>query len=146
MKVHAALLALGLLSVSASSHAFKLIKDDEAKLPAATGSLTTRGITRGPGIRVLSPDPSAGTIKGAFNLKVVFEPHGGARVDPASVKVTYLKATPVDLLDRVKPGLSESGIDIAGAEVPPGEHRIQITLQDSEGRKSNAVISITAAK
>ena len=146
MKVSAALFALGLLSVSASSHAFKLINDEEAKLPAAAAGLTTRGITRGPGIRVVSPDQAAGAIKGAFNLKVAFEPHGGAKIDPASVKVTYLKATPVDLIDRVKPGLSEAGIDLAGAEVPPGEHRIQISLQDSEGRKSNAVISITVAK
>jgi hypothetical protein len=146
MKVSALFLALGLLAVSASSHAFKLIKDDEAGLPAAAPGLSTRAITRGPGIRVISPDPSLGAVKGSFNLKVAFEPHGGARLDPASVKVTYLKATPVDLLDRVKPGLSESGIDLAGAEAPPGEHQIRISVQDSEGRRSSTVLRITVAK
>jgi len=146
MKFPAILLVLGLLSVSASSHAFKLIQDDEAKLPAAAPGFATRGITRGPGIRVVSPDPAAGALKGAFNLKVAFEPHGGAKIDPASVRVTYLKATPVDLLERVRPGLSAAGIDLAGAEAPPGEHRIQISLQDSEGRKSTAVINLTVAK
>lgn len=145
MRVSAVILALGLLSLSASSHAFKLIKDDEAALPAAA-AMTTRGITRGPGIKLVSPDPGAGAVKAPFNLKVAFEPRGGAKIDPASVKVTYLKATPVDLLERVKPGLSEAGIDVAGAEVPPGDHHIQVSVQDNEGRKASTVLRLSVAK
>lgn len=144
MKIVAGILGLGLLSLSASGHAFKLIKDEEAALPAAA-SMTTRGITRGPGIRLVSPDPAAGVVKAPFNLKVAFEPRGGAKIDPASVKVTYLKATPIDLLDRVRPGLSEAGIDVAGAEVPPGNHQIQVSVQDSEGRKTNSVFNLSVA-
>lgn len=146
-KIAASLFAFGLLAVSGSSHAFKLIKDDEAKLPpAATGALMTRGITRGPGIKVVSPDLSGGPVKSPLTLKVAFEPRGGAKIDPASVKVSYLKSTPVDLLDRVKPGLSESGIDLANAEIPPGEHAIQVSIQDSEGRKSSSVINLSVVK
>lgn len=147
VRIAASLIAFGLLTVSGSSHAFKLIKDDEAKLPSATaGTLTTRGITRGPGIKLVSPDISAGPVKSPFTLKVAFEPRGGAKIDAASVKVSYLKATPIDLLDRVKPGLSESGIDLANAEIPPGEHAIQVMLQDSEGRKSSTVINLSVVK
>ncbi|CAG0981086.1 hypothetical protein RHDC4_01887 [Rhodocyclaceae bacterium] len=145
MKIVAAFLGLGLLALSASSHAFKLINDEEAALPAAA-TMTTRGITRGPGIKLLSPDPAAAAVKAPFNLKVAFEPRGGAKIDPASVKVSYLKATPVDLLERVRPGLSEAGIELAGAEVPPGEHQIQVSVQDSEGRKASTVIRLTVAK
>jgi hypothetical protein len=60
VKIATGLFAFALLTVSSSSYAFKLIKDEEAKLPAAAGGMTTRGITRGPGIKVVSPDLSAG--------------------------------------------------------------------------------------
>lgn len=143
----ACLLALGLLTVNGSSHAFKLIKEDEAKQPpAVTSNMATRGITRGPGIKLVSPDSSGDPIKSPLTLKVAFEPRGGAKIDTTSVKVSYLKATPIDLLDRVKSGLSETGIDIANAEIPPGEHAIQVMLQDSEGRKSSTIINLTVAK
>lgn len=146
MKISAAILSLALLATSASSHAFRLIHEDEARLPAAPGGLATRGITRGPGVKLVSPDPAAGLAKSPINLKVVFEPRGGAKIDPASIKVFYLKATPIDLLERVRPGLTATGIDLAGAEVPPGEHPIQVTVQDSEGRKTTAVINLSVAK
>lgn len=135
---------LGLLSGPAA--AVTLIKDEEARLPAAVGGLVTRGITRGPGVKMLSPDPAAGPVKSPFNLKVSFEPRGGARIDPASVSVTYLKATPVDLLPRVKTGLSAGGIELPGAEVPPGEHQIRVTVQDSEGRQSSTVLQLNVVK
>ncbi len=142
--VFATMALLGLLSGPAA--AVTLIKDEEARLPAAAGALVTRGITRGPGVKMLSPDPAAGPVKSPFNLKVSFEPRGGSRIDPASVSVTYLKATPVDLLPRVKTGLSAGGIELAGAEVPPGEHQIRVTVQDSEGRQSSTVLQLNVVK
>jgi len=134
-----------LLALSGNALAVSLIKDSEAKLPAAAGGLATRGITRGPGIKQLSPDPAQG-IKSPFNLKVAFEPRGGAKIDLSSVKVTYLKSPSVELLDRVKPGLSETGIDLAGAEVPAGDHQIRVTVQDSEGRQSSSILELKVLK
>lgn len=142
--VFATMALLGLLSGPAA--AVTLIKDEEARQPAAAGGLVTRGITRGPGVKMLSPDPAAGAVKSPFNLKVSFEPRGGARIDPASVSVTYLKATPVDLLPRVKAGLSAGGIELPDAEVPPGEHQIRVTVQDSEGRQSSTVLQLNVVK
>ena len=135
--------AAGLL-ISFSTHAFTLIKAEEAKLPAAAGALNTRGISRGPAIKVLTPDLSA--LTSPFELKLAFEARGGAKIDPAATKVTYLKATPVDLLPRVKSGLSESGLVLPGAETPPGEHQIQISVQDSEGRTTQTVITLNVVK
>lgn len=134
-----------LLALSGNALAVSLIKDAEAKLPAAAGGLATRGITRGPGIKQLSPDPSQ-DIKSPFNLKVAFEPRGGARIDLSTVKVTYLKSPSVELLDRIKPGLTETGIDLSGAEVPPGDHQIRVSVTDSEGRQSSSVVEIKVVK
>jgi hypothetical protein len=142
---HAIAMCLALAFLGAAQAA-PLIKEDEAKLPAASEPEKTRGITRGPAIKVVSPDPAAQAVKSPFNFKVAFEPRGGAKIDPASVKVTYLKTPSVDLLDRIKPGLSEKGIDLAGAEAPVGEHQIRVTVRDSEGRESKTDINFKVAK
>lgn len=132
------------LLLALSAEAVVLIKAEEAKLPAGAGVLATRGITRGPAIKVLTPDLA--NLNSPFDLKVAFEPRGGAKIDPAATKVTYLKAKPVDLLSRVKPGLSESGLVLPGAETPPGEHQIQIVVQDTEGRTSQVVLTLNVVK
>ena len=139
---------IAIVMLSAHAGAASLITDSEARLPEVVEGkprAVTRAITRGPGIRVVSPDPAA-TIKSPFNLKVAFEPRGGAKIVPGTVSVTYLKSPSVDLLDRIRPGISEQGIDLANAEVPPGEHRIQMSLEDSEGRKTTTVIMLNVGK
>lgn len=143
-RLSACFLLAGFLSAPAWS--FTLIKNEEAKQPAAAGGvLATRGISRGPGIKVVAPDLAAG-VSSPFNLKIAFEPRGGAKIDPAATRITYLKATPVDLLPRVKSGLSEQGLVLEGAETPPGEHAIQISVQDSEGRVTHTVIQLNVVK
>lgn len=127
------------------AHAFKLISENEADLPAATPVPPFRAITRGPGIKQIQPDPSAGLIRSPVTLQVAFEPRGGAKIDPASIRLTYLKSTPIDLSSRAGQGISEKGISLMNAEIPPGEHDIQVSLQDSEGRKAQHVIKLKIA-
>jgi hypothetical protein len=138
-------LAVLMLSAYGSAQAVTLIKESEAKLPAASGSLATRGITRGPAIKQVSPSPDE-AVKSPLNLKVSFEARGGARIDPASVKAVYLKSPSVELTERVKPAVSDSGIELNDAVVPAGEHQISISVTDSEGRQSNSVITLKVAK
>ena len=124
----------------------ELISLKEAKLPQANGSLKTRGITRGPAIKVSSPDLSAAEIKSPFDLKVLFESRGGNKVDPNAVKVSYLKSTEVDLTPRLQGAITAGGIDFSKAEVPPGEHAIKITVKDLDGRESSTVINLNIVK
>jgi hypothetical protein len=134
------------LGTTSTASAASLVTDQEAKMPAASGALNTRGIARGPGIKVLSPDVTAPAIKGPFDLKVQFESRGGKKIDPAAVKVTYLKATDVDLTARLKGAINEGGIDFAKAEVPPGEHAFKITVKDVDGRESNTIMNLVVTK
>jgi hypothetical protein len=124
----------------------ELISLKEAKLPEASGSLKTRGITRGPAIKVSSPDLTAAEIKSPFDLKVLFESRGGNKVDPNAVKVSYLKSTEVDLTPRLQGAITAGGIDFSKAEVPPGEHAIKITVKDLDGRESSTIINLNIAK
>ena len=138
-----AMLVLGLLSMDAL--AAPLITAKEAKLPDAAGSLNTRGISRGPGIKVVSPEPGAQT-KGPFDFKVDFEPRGGSTIDKSSVKVTYMKSPSIDLTPRLKGSVSDTGIDMKNAEIPPGEHPVKISVKDSDGREASTMTTLVGAK
>ena len=128
-----------------AARALDLITEDEARLPAAPRIASRGGITRGPSIKVVSPDPNA-QIKAPFAMNVRFQPHGGSKIDPASVKVTYLKKPTVDLTPRVKSGISEAGIAIDTVNVPAGTHDIKIDVTDADGRTKSEVVTFTAVK
>lgn len=139
------LLFMGVLLGSFGLQAAPLITPKEAKLPDAAGSLNTRGISRGPTVKCVSPEPGA-PVKGPFEFKVTFEPRGGSSINASSVKVTYLKSPTVDLTSRVKSSLSDSGIDMKHAEIPPGEHQVKVSVQDSDGRESSTIVTLVGAK
>jgi hypothetical protein len=122
-----------------------LISEAEAKLPASTDvGLTTRGLTRGPGVEQVSPNPDRG-VASPLPLKVKFIARNNVAIDPASVKLTYLKATSVDLTERIKKHLTADGIDMANAEIPPGTHHLRINLRDGQGRTTTATIKVIVA-
>lgn len=131
-----------LTALTGGTDAATLITDDEAKLPSAP-ALTQRGISRGPTVKVVSP---TGNVASPFPLAVRFEAHGGAKVEPNSVKVTYMRQPAVDITERVRPFITAAGIDMSKAEVPPGDHGIRIEVKDSDGRQGSIVISVAVPK
>jgi hypothetical protein len=123
-----------------------LISESEAMLPPASDAgMATRGITRGPGIDLVSPGKGAQNLSSPVALKIRFMARNNVAIDPASVKLTYLRKPSVDLTSRVKPFLSKDGIDMAKAEVPPGRHLIRIDVKDTEGRSGSSTITLTVA-
>lgn len=138
-------LTASLISLSHGVNAATLISDTEARLPAAK-AIATRSITRGPAIKIISPDPATDKVASPFKLHIVFEARGGARIDTGSVRMTYLRTPAVDLIERIKPGLSERGIELSSAEVPAGEHQIRVVVQDSEGRETSSVLNLNVVK
>ena len=91
MKLSHILLAASLLASSQWSIAAALISAKEAALPPAAGALATRGISRGPAIKLASPEADT-PVTSPFDFKVNFEPRGDAKIDPSSVKVVYMKS------------------------------------------------------
>jgi hypothetical protein len=139
MLIRLAFLLLMSGSLGVSAQTVQLIKDDEAKLPAAAVKPPTRAITRGPAVKLASPD----SVSGAFPLKITFEPRGESKIDVASVKVEYLKGPGVDLTERVKTGIKPAGIEIPAAAAPAGQHPIRVTVRDSEGRQGSTEFNLT---
>jgi hypothetical protein len=145
MKLVKVLLSAAVLIVTELAVATPLITPKEAALPPAAGTLATRGISRGPAVKLASPEADTPVVA-PFDLKVTFEPRGDAKIDPSSVKVVYMKSPFVDLTPRLKNAITASGIDFAKADVPPGTHVIRVTVKDSEGRETNSVLNLVVSK
>ena len=144
--IGAAVLSGIALSAVFPTQAQMLISEQEAALPAAADtSLTLRGVTRGPKVQIISPAQEV-AVKSPFNLKLKFESFGGAKIDPASVKATYLKSPSVDLTQRMQKFIKDNGIEMDKAEVPPGEHVIALQIKDTEGRAASVNFKINVAK
>ena len=134
-------IAAGLLLASLVNpvQAEVLITPQEAALPAAPDtSLTFRGVTRGPKVQLVSPSSSNSPMK--FVLK--FESFGGSKIDLSSVKVSYLKSPTVDITARIAKFMKETGVEIDGAIIPPGDHVLKVDLKDDQGRIGSANIKL----
>ena len=145
MKFNHLLLASLMLVFASATNAAQLISAKEAALPPAAGTLATRGISRGPAIKLASPEADT-PVMAPFDFKVSFEPRGDAKIDPSTVKVVYMKSPFVDLTPRLKSAISANGIDFAKADVPPGTHTLRITVKDTDGRETNSVINLVVNK
>jgi len=121
-----------------------LITAEEAALPPPKGAIATdrRGITRGPKVDVVT---SAGQARSPMRFQVKFEPYGGAKIDPDSVKVMYLRTPNVDLTARVKSFIQLTGIDMPEVELPAGEHMVRVDIKDTDGRAGTASFVLKVA-
>ena len=126
------ILAMNLLTAPRAS-ATQLITDEEAKLPPPKGAVAAerRGILRGPRVDVVLPGD---TVHSPMHLQLKFEAFGGAKIDPDSVRMTFLRTPNVDLTPRIKPFVQAAGIDMPDTELPPGEYTIRVDIKDSDGR------------
>jgi len=131
--------AFSLSTGAAQAQVLQLVTADEAKLPSFAATPGARGITRGPGVKLVTPE----NVSGTFPLKVEFAPHGGTKIDPASVKVEYLRGSGVDLTARLKASIKPEGIEVASAQTPAGEHAFRVSVRDSEGREGKTEFKLT---
>lgn len=129
---------------SAPSRATQLITEEEALLPPPKGAIAAdrRGIMRGPKVEFVSPGAS---VNSPLRLVLKFESFGGAKIDPDSVKVLFLRSPNVDLTPRVKPFIQADGINMQDAELPPGEYTVRVDLKDSEGRPGTTMFTLKVA-
>ena len=57
-----------------------------------------------------------------------------------------MKSPFVNLTPRLREAISDKGIDLSKAEVPPGSHTIRVTVADNEGRETNSVFTVVVVK
>lgn len=120
-----------------------LVTAQEAAMPQSAASKAGRSITRGPAIRQVSPDGVIAANK-PFDLHVDFAGRGGEKINVASAQVAILRGGTIDITSRLKPFITEKGIEMPAAMVPPGTYVLQVTVSDAGGRRSVANIEIDA--
>lgn len=122
-----------------------IITEDEGKLPPPKQMPvpSDRGITRGPKIELDADDKAV--LRAPVHLKLKFKTFGGSAIDLSALQATYIKEPVVDLTARLKPFTQQTGIDIPDAELPPGEHYIQIGIKDSDGRAVTKIFKLKIA-
>lgn len=128
------------LSTASAQSGVTLISDEEAKLPPPKiVPHDTRGITRGPKIEVVTP---AGEFKSPGPIKLSFQTYGGVNIDVNSVRVAYLRASDVDVTERLNPFVSGSGINLPAATVPAGKHVLRFEIKDVNGRAASKIVTL----
>lgn len=123
------------ISVSSESRPFELITVEEAAAPDLDPSAWHVEVGRpdeGPEIEVISPHMGV-TIKGPVPIDVRFIKKDNRDIDPATIKVEYLKFLTIDLTPRVQDYLSKEGIKVPNANLPAGTHTIRFSVGDTTG-------------
>jgi hypothetical protein len=139
-----ACIAVGLTTSIPARASHVLITEEEAKLPPPRGAVAAdrRGITRAPRIDFISEGMQ---VHSPMHFRLNFQSFGGSKINPDSVKVTYLRTPNVDLTPRIKSFLQATGIDIPDAELPIGDHMVRVDIKDSDGRSGSTsfVLKVT---
>jgi hypothetical protein len=138
---------IGFLAAATPAAAIQLVTEQEAALPPdRLPDMDRRGILRGPSAEIVSPPPNAGLMKSPVTFKIKLQAHGGAKINPDSIVVTYKKTPEIDITQRIMPFITADGIDVPDAEVPPGTHAFRIELKDNAGHLGAADFSFQVGK
>jgi hypothetical protein len=114
------------------------------EMPAAISVIETK-YDSGPKIKVVEPPPDA-EFRAPIRLIITFIPREGTAVDLKSFKLEYLKFVSIDITGRVAGYVGPGGVNVEKADLPPGDHKLRITLKDTQGGISQQVYSVKIAK
>jgi hypothetical protein len=150
-KIFAAVFAVASLCVvhaTVPAAAFELVTPMEANAGPYVGKPETRGLSFPPGPRIIIRSPNINgadkpTIHAPIKLDVEFAPIDGSQVDMSSLRIIYLKLWGIDITDRIRPYLTKDGIYAENADLPAGEHAIEIDIKDNLGRMTKVTLTFT---
>ncbi len=120
----------------ASSPNLSIPKDD--KSGDQLGFHARSPMPGGPQIIVEKPEEGA-SVATPFPVRIRFIPSQGATINLQSLEIGVLKLIRISLLSRVKPYLTEKGINIPETKVPPGTYCIEIAIADNQGRIGSTI-------
>lgn len=99
------------------------------------------GRSQAPGApQIIVEKPAQGTaVATPFPVRVRFIASPGAKINLGSLKIDVLKLIRISLLSRVKPYLTEKGINVPEAKVPPGTYNVEIAIADDQNRIGSTI-------
>jgi len=129
-------LALALTASPAWSASW-LVSEDEMRAslsapePMAARSVPVPGAPR---IELQAPALQA-PVSAPVNIRLVFNPQAPAQINTDSFKATYGRLR-IDITQRLLAAakVTPSGIQVDGAALPKGQHRLNLRVEDTQGR------------
>lgn len=113
----------------------------EAKVPERhrTKSLT---LTGAPKIQLLAPSVTQ-AVAAPFPIELKFQPGPDARVNPETFKVLWGRLG-IDITKRVleQTKVTEAGLQLSNAKVPPGMHRLRLSVEDDKQREGTLNVTL----
>lgn len=130
---------------------FALLDADQLAELAQNPSTKLRALTvtkaNGPVINVMAPSGFSLSSPVDFNIQI--RPRGDVAVDMKSLRIEYhLGPIWVNLTNRVMGQATINGTNFRarGADLPPGDHALRLTVRDEKSRVTQALVTFTVAK
>ena len=126
--------SIGRVHAAAREPSLQLLTAEEAARPEEKNyGFATPLPDNGPIIGV----PKLEVVEGKpFALVVSLAPRDGAAPDPSTLHVECLKSPAIDLTPRIRPYVSQDGVNIERVTLPAGLHHFRVSISDALGRLS----------
>ena len=108
---------------------------EDAPMKAPGSQISQVDPMKGPMIIVNNPKDGE-SYRAPLMVDLHFETRPDSAVDLETLKVLYRKIISIDITDRIRPYATEKGIYIPEADIPKGNHKIEIRIADSRGNYS----------
>lgn len=126
-----------------NSEPYMLVTDEEASQPDYRGPIIE--LIDGPVISIISPEMTSPDVP--FHLYVkMLKREGGSDVNMKTFKAMYLKLVPLDITDKFSKYVKGVELDIPDAGFPPGNHRIEFSVEDVDGNISSKLLTVNVAE
>ena len=145
----AVFLAACLSTTTATAEPKWLVTPEEAARvsPPSANYFLPLAIKKGPGPKIIVKNPKAfESLQSPVNIFVVFEP-GKSGHSPAmdTLKVTLIGFFNIDITDRVREYIKGTNLEVEGASLPSGSHRLRMFIKDVSGNPNerDLVVMVT---
>lgn len=148
------MVAIAALLLPTPALAFNLVTEEEvaasaqyeAAHPKTTLPRRTRSLAPStPRIEIVSPDLSSGsTFQSPLRILVKFQTEDKAEIVPETFRAEY-GGFHIDITGRLLKSakVTKEGISVDKAELPPGNHRLVLKVQDSAERTAEREVRFT---
>jgi hypothetical protein len=141
-----ACLLAAVLAAALPAGAFNLVTQDEWGREQAQSELAEiRSLSHpaGPSIELLAPVLGK-LVASPMDIHLVWQARDGAAVDTASLRIRYGRLG-IDVTARVLGAakVGPRGIEVKGAQLPGGEHRLVVEIADNLGRVAQQSFVVT---
>jgi hypothetical protein len=123
-----------------------LITPEEAKMQVRNGNYAIPvTATEGPGPVIVLKNPKMlQRLTSPIDIFIAFEPGmSGKPADMKSLKVTLIGFININITDRLIEYINGTSLDVEEANLPSGEHRLRMRIEDVDGNPNERDVVVT---